>query len=148
VHALILALHEDEKHSANVVESLEKSGHTVLLRKNFNDAIDVLKDTHVDLIISDVHLQNGGNVFDFVRWVKDNPETSQTPFVMFSSDPTPMAKFFDDGLRTSARLLGVALYLTMDKFDGEQFGQQINSLLASQSQSQSQSQAQSHKDNL
>ncbi|MBU6452936.1 MAG: hypothetical protein KGS72_14220 [Cyanobacteria bacterium REEB67] len=109
----------------------------MLLRKNFKDAIDVLKDTHVDLIISDVHLQNGGNVFDFVRWVKKNPDTARTPFVMFSSDPTPTAKFFDDGLRTSARLLGVALYLTMEKFDSDQFRQQIDSLLSSQAQKDS-----------
>jgi CheY-like chemotaxis protein len=134
VHALILALHEEETHSTRVVESLKLSGHNVLLSKNFSDAIKLLQSQHVDLIISDVHLENGGDVFDFLRWVKQNPSTKDTPFVLFSSEPTARAKYFEDGLRTTARVLGASLYLSMDIFDSEEFRKQIESLLPVQEQ--------------
>jgi len=129
VHALILALHEEEINSTQVAESLEQSGHNVLLSKNFTDAISLLESHHVDLIISDVHLENGGNVFDFLRWVKKNPATRDIPFVLFSSEPTSRAKHFEDGLRTTARLLGAVMYLSMEIFDSVEFRKQIDSLL-------------------
>jgi CheY-like chemotaxis protein len=99
--------------------------------KNFPEAIEFLRKQHVDLIISDVHLENGGNVFDFLRWVKENPSTKSTPFVLLSSEPTPRAKFFEDGLKTTARLLGAAKYISMDRFDSEEFRKQIDALLPS-----------------
>ena len=40
-----------------------------------------------------------------------------------------MAKFLDDGLKTSARLVGVAMYITMENFDCDEFRRQIDSLL-------------------
>jgi hypothetical protein len=43
-----------------------------------------LEQEQFDLVISDVHLENGGSVFDFAIWVKKYPKTSRTPFAMFS----------------------------------------------------------------
>jgi len=125
-----LALHEDSQHSNRVAGSLVKSGHTVIECKNFTDAITVLTKKHVDMIISDIHLQNGGNVFDFVRWVKKNPGTMDIPFVMLSVEPSRTAKYVEDGLRTTARLLGVRKYILMEKFDSEEFREHIDLLLA------------------
>jgi len=82
------------------------------------------------MIISDIHLQNGGNVFDFVRWVKKNPGTMDIPFVMLSVEPSRTAKYVEDGLRTTARLLGVRKYILMEKFDSEEFREHIDLLLA------------------
>jgi CheY-like chemotaxis protein len=129
VHALVLALHEDDENSQQVAGSLQLSGHNVILSKDFTHAINILKTKHVDLIISDVHLENGGNVFDFLRWVKKNPSTSATPFIMFSSRPSPMAKFVEDGVKTAARVLGAAMFITMEIFDSDEFRKQIDSLL-------------------
>jgi len=129
VHALILTLHEDDENSAQVAESLKQSGHNVLLSKSFPHALRLLAVQHVDLIISDVHLENGGSVFDFLRKVKKNPLTKDTPFVLFSSEPTSKAKFLEDGLRTTARILGASMYITMKVFDPVEFCKQINSLL-------------------
>jgi CheY-like chemotaxis protein len=131
VHALILALHEKERTSTHVVRSLELSGHNVHLAKNFSEAIKFLRNKHVDLIISDVHLENGGNVFDFLRWVKENPSTKSTPFVLLSSEPTPRAKYFEDGLKTTARLLGAAKYISIERFNADEFRKEIDSLLPS-----------------
>jgi CheY-like chemotaxis protein len=129
VHALILALNEDDQNSHQVAESLKLSGHNTILSKNFAHAISVLKNTHVDLIISDVHLENGGNVFDFLRWVRRNPSTIETPFVLFSDKPSAMAKYVEDGLKTAARVLGAAMFITMETFDSDEFRKKIDSLL-------------------
>jgi len=127
VCAQILALLEQDQNSRQVVKSLD--GHNVIAPKNFPDAIRVLQDKHVVLIISDVHLENGGTVFDFLRWVKRNSATCETPFIMFSSHPTVAAKYLEDGIRVSARMLGAAMYITMDPFDSDDFRKQIDSLL-------------------
>lgn len=130
--AQILALLEQDENSALVIESLNQSGHTVLAAANFRDAISMLEAKRLDavvLIISDVHLENGGNVFDFLKWIRKNPQTEHTPFVMFSSRPTEAAKYMEDGLRTAARILGTSLYITMNIFDSVEFRRQIDSLL-------------------
>lgn len=129
MHALILALHEEDKNSYQVAESLKRSGHNVIQSQKFTQAISLLQRQHVDLIISDVHLENGGNVFDFLRWVKKNPSTKDTLFVLFSCQPTLKAKYFEDGLRTTARMLGAAMYITMEIFNSDEFRKTIDSLL-------------------
>lgn len=135
MRALILGLLEDGNNSHHVVKSLTQSGHDVDVVDTFTKAMDVFKQPHnIDLIISDVHLENGGNVFDFLRWLKKNPATREIPFVMFSCQPTTMAKYLEDGVRASARTLGAAMYITMDTFDSDEFRKQIDSLLPAQAQ--------------
>ncbi len=129
MHSMVLALNEDDQNSDQVSASLKQSGHSVILSKTFSHAISVLNSHQVDLIISDVHLENGGNVFDFLRWVRNNPSTKDTPFVMFSSRPSSLAKYVEDGVKTAARMLGAQMYLTMEIFDSDLFRKQIDSLL-------------------
>jgi CheY-like chemotaxis protein len=131
MRALILGLLEEDDNAHQVIESLTKSGHAVHAVDTFTKAIAMFTTEHepVDLIISDVHLENGGNVFDFMKWVKRNPRTSDIPFVLFSFHPADRAKYLEDGVKTSARLLGAAKYITMDKFDSDEFRKQIDSLL-------------------
>lgn len=112
------------------MESLAESGHTVHVVDTFTKAMMIFEQPHaIDLIISDVHLENGGNVFDFLRWIKKNPLTKDIPFVMFSSQPTEMAKHLEDGIRTSSRMLGAAMYISMKNFDSDEFRKLIDSLL-------------------
>jgi hypothetical protein len=127
--AAILALLERPEHSEEVVGSLKLSGHSVIACKNFADAMCILRNNQVSLIISDVHLENGGNVFDFLRWVKQSPLNHDTAFVLFSCTPTPLAKYLDDGLKTSSRLLGATKYMAVDRFDAETFRKQIDLIL-------------------
>jgi CheY-like chemotaxis protein len=128
--ARILALLEFDENWQQVVKSLKLSGHEVVACETFLKAISVLqKPLKIDMIISDVHLENGGNVFDFLRWLKNNPFAHNPPLVLFSFQPTKLAKHLEDGVRTSARLLGVAMYITMNSFDSDDFRRQIDSLL-------------------
>jgi CheY-like chemotaxis protein len=128
--ARILALLELDENSQQVVESLTLSGHKVIACNTFTKAFAILQQPlGVNMIISDVHLENGGNVFDFLRWLKLNPVAHGVPLVLFSFRPTELAKYLEDGIRTSARMLGVAMYITMNSFDSDKFRKQIDSLL-------------------
>ncbi len=128
--ALILGLLEECENSHQVASSLMKAGHKVQTVDTFAKAMAMFEQPHeVDLIISDVHLENGGNVFDFLKWVRRNPSTSKIPFVLFSFKPKKLAKYLEDGVKTSARILGADLYITMEFFDSDEFNRTIDSLL-------------------
>ncbi len=108
---------------------LEKAGHEVIFVDSFARAKAVLREHSFDLIISDVHLENGGSVFDFLKWVKSKPILHPIPFVLFSLEPTKMAKYLADGVQTAARAFGAAKYISMDTFDGALFAREIAELL-------------------
>jgi CheY-like chemotaxis protein len=129
VRARVLALLEDDQNTSNVQVSLESAGYEVVVCSTFVAAIQILQDHTFDLIISDVHLQNGGSVFDFLRWVKSHRASSQAKFVLFSFSPTPVAKYLSDSVWTSSRMLGAARYIAMDWFDPDLFCQQIAEVL-------------------
>jgi CheY-like chemotaxis protein len=127
--ALILALLEDHDSANQVKACLEDSGHSVFVVNSFQKALALLSAKKIDLIVSDVHLENGGSVFDFLRAVKKGQWTCEIPFVLFSLKPTPLAKYLADGIRTTARHLGAIKYIEMETFDAAQFQEQINVLL-------------------
>lgn len=127
--ALIIALLEHPVQQTQVSQALKTAGHEVLVVDCFSRARKVLEEHSFDLIISDVHLENGGTVFDFLKWVKSEPNLRQIPFVLFSVQPTKMAKYLADGVRTTARILGAAMYISVESFDSEIFVRQIADLL-------------------
>jgi CheY-like chemotaxis protein len=128
--AQILALIESDENSKVVAASLKSLDCRITICKKFPKAIEILENKACDLIISDVHLENGGNVFDFLRWAKANPLSKNTPFVLLSCHPTKMAKYVEDGVRTTARLLGADLFLTYEHFDASSFCQLIEPLVS------------------
>ncbi|MBU6455107.1 MAG: response regulator [Cyanobacteria bacterium REEB67] len=129
----ILVLLELDENSRQVVNCLSQAGFDVLACQTFTEAMDVL-DQHpkIEMIISDVHLQNGGTVFDFLRWLRASDNHSGTSLVFFSFKPTELAKHLEDGIRTAARLLGVKKYITMDCFDSALFCKKIQLVIAEQ----------------
>lgn len=132
--ALILALLEEHHNGNQVKVCLENCGYKVLVVDTFVKAIALLKHQKIGLIISDVHLENGGNVFDFLRVVKDGRETCEIAFVLFSFQPTPRAKYLADGMRTAMRHLGAVKYIEMDTFNAREFQAQILSLVPAEQQ--------------
>jgi CheY-like chemotaxis protein len=113
---LVTMEHEDQRKL--IGDCLERVGHEVTKVDTFHNAMEILRSADFDLILSDVHLQNGGSVFDFLRWVKGDPHMRATPFVCFSAEPPEVGRYLADGVRTAARALGAARYITMDHFDG------------------------------
>ena len=127
--AKILAMLEHPEAMALIADSLEHFGHVVYKADGFDGAMEILRQREVDLIIGDVHLQNGGSIFDFLRWVKGDPHMRAVPFVCFSTEPPEVPKYLKDGVRTAARALGAAKYMTMEKFDRVSFIAEIDWLL-------------------
>jgi len=127
--AKILVTMEHEVQGKTIRDCLESVGHSVTKVDTFHNAMEVLRTTDFDLIVSDVHLQNGGSVFDFLRWVKGDPYMSAVPFVCFSAEPPEVGKYLSDGVRTAARSLGAARYIIMDHFESPAFLQEIEWLL-------------------
>ncbi len=124
---LVTMEHADQMKLIN--DSLEHFGHRVVKANTFHESMEILRSSDIDLIISDVHLQNGGSVFDFLRWTKGDPHMRAIPFVCFSSEPPEIGKYLADGVRTAARALGAAAYITMEHFDAHIFRQEIEWLL-------------------
>src|SRR6185437_16924825 len=91
--AKILALLEHPEAMELVADSLEHFGHGVYRADKFQDAMEILRQREVDLIIGDVHLQNGGSIFDFLRSVKGDPHMRAVPFVCFSTEPAEVPKY-------------------------------------------------------
>ncbi|MBX9695824.1 MAG: hypothetical protein K2Z81_25790 [Cyanobacteria bacterium] len=127
--ANILVLFEHPEAMKLIVNGLEHFGHLVLKADKFHDAMNILRQQDVDMIIGDVHLQNGGSIFDFLRWVKGDPHLKIVPFVCFSTEPAEVPQYLSDGVRTAARALGAARYVTMEKFDRSAFLAEIDWLL-------------------
>jgi CheY-like chemotaxis protein len=127
--SVILALIEEQDNSLQVRACLEDCGYEVSVARTFVEAITLLNTQEVDLIVSDVHLENGGNIFDFLRVVKKSPRTREIPFVSFSFKPSPTAKYLADGTRTALRYFGASKYIEMETFDFVQFQEQIKGLL-------------------
>lgn len=129
MEAQILVTMEHPEPRTLISNSLEHFGHCVVTTDTFHNAMEILRSKDFDLIISDVHLQNGGSVFDFLRWVKGDPHMRAVPFVCFSAEPPEVGKYLADGVRTAARALGAARYISMEHFDENAFRREIEWLL-------------------
>ena len=127
--AKILVTMEHEFQRKLLKSCLEKVGHEVTSVDTFHNAMEILRASEFDLVISDVHLQNGGSVFDFLRWVKGDPHMHDIPFVCFSAEPPEVGKYLADGVRTAARSLGAARYISMEEFNASLFLREIEWLL-------------------
>jgi CheY-like chemotaxis protein len=127
--AKILVTMEHEAQRKLISDCLEHVGHNVTTVDTFHNAMELLRGTDFDLIVSDVHLQNGGSVFDFLRWVKGDPHMRSVPFVCFSAEPPEIGKYLKDGVRTAARSLGAARYITMEEFVAPTFLHEIEWLI-------------------
>jgi CheY-like chemotaxis protein len=113
----VLALLENYRHAEKIKTSLLGAGHDVLVVNSFPEAKLFLQTHLCDAIISDVHLENGGSVYDFLQWVKSDPRLTHIPFIFLSLEPTTLAKYLQDGVRVAARHLGAAKYINMEEFD-------------------------------
>lgn len=121
----VVALIENKNQAKQLVACLKAVGHDVYVVDRYSSAKEILHSYKSDLIISDVHLENGGSVFDFLQWVKSDPLLSAIPFILLSLEPTKLAKYLGDGVRITARHLGAAKYIVMDDFDPILLGQEL-----------------------
>ena len=81
--ARILVVDDDLPIRELLVSLLTDNGHTVIEAAHGAAALDVLTDTSVDLVISDIMMP----VLDGVRLCRQVKATWQTPFILMSSAP-------------------------------------------------------------
>lgn len=124
--AKILVLQEIKNNSIRLHEALPE--HEIIDFNRATEAMNYLRAAPVDMIISAVHLDES-NVFDFLQWVKGDPNHRDIPFVFFCAEPTEVARYVSSAIISAARVLGATKYITMQKFDREILRQQVNSIL-------------------
>ncbi|CAN5489097.1 hypothetical protein BH10CYA1_BH10CYA1_23960 [soil metagenome] len=125
----LIALLEDEKHEQRIKTCLLSAGHQVIVAHGLVKAKALVLDHACDLILSNVVLENGGSVFDFLRWLKSDPVLRATPFVLLNIQPIDPAKFHTDGLRVTSRHLGAAKYISMEKLDPVRLNAELSKFL-------------------
>ncbi|MBK9280063.1 MAG: hypothetical protein IPM93_18030 [Candidatus Obscuribacter sp.] len=85
------------------------------------DAFCCLKDKNVDLVITRVHLDYG-NLFSFLKALKEDPQLSATPVICFCGMRSKSASLQHDFLMNATRLYGAADYLALEHFcEGDDF---------------------------
>jgi CheY-like chemotaxis protein len=111
----VLVLQEKPENIRNIQEALPDC-ETVVVR-TVDKAFDCLNQGVYHLIISAVHLEYDGSVFDFLKLAKGHPSTRDVPFVFYCSQSSTFARSVRDGLQIAARALGAEKYITMEMFD-------------------------------
>jgi hypothetical protein len=112
--ARVLVLQEKLENIRNIKASLPEC--ELLYVRTIDQAMPLLKND-LDLIISAVHLEYDGSVFDLLKLAKANPATSHVPFVFYCSQSSTFARSVRDGLQIASRALGADKYITMEDFD-------------------------------
>ncbi len=111
----ILILQEKDENVANIRASLPECAFVRV--RTVDEAIPLLERQKFDLIISAVHLEYDGSVFDFLRYAKGNPKTLSVPFLFYCSLSSRFARSVRDGLQIASRALGAEKYITMESYD-------------------------------
>lgn len=124
--AKILVVQEIRKNSVRLHDALPE--HEILDFDRATEAMNYLRSSAVDMIISAVHLDES-NVFDFLQWVKGDPNHRDVPFVFFCAEPTEVARYVSAAIISAARVLGATKYITMKEFDRDALRKQVNSIL-------------------
>ena len=104
MRATILAV-DDIRVNLNLIRStLEPCGFKVIAVETVKEAIELARQNHPDLILSDLHIpQTGG--YQFLEAVKKDPALKEIPFVLMSSSVADPAALADGLAMGAARVL-------------------------------------------
>jgi two-component system cell cycle response regulator len=83
-HCMILAVDNSAINLSLARSILEPLGFDLVTTEDVNDALEVARKLHPDLLLSDVHMPQLDG-FDFIRAAKADPELRSIPFVFISS---------------------------------------------------------------
>lgn len=134
--ARILILQE-EPGPARALQNSLGSRHELLFASSEADALRILAEQSVDLIIARVHLEKT-NIFDFLKTVKKEPKFHDIPFICFCGRHTHASRVFDPVLARSSEALGADKYISADDFlcgshyDFDKIRQAVESFLPEQ----------------
>ena len=83
---------------------LEPCGYTVITATGISEGLSRARQTHPDLILSDVNM-SGGTGYDFIKLVKADPQLHAVPFVFITST------FVDASAQARGLALGAAKFI-------------------------------------
>ena len=129
VMARVVALIENQEMADSLRHCLSDHGCELSLAYSFDSAKALIAEQGCDLIISEVHLENGGSVFEFLEFAKSLPNSSEIPFVLLSVKPSKVANILRDSLLFTASQLGAAKYVSMEEFDCESLVHELRDYL-------------------
>jgi CheY-like chemotaxis protein len=126
----ILALKDRPEYALALKELIEPHGYEVLPVHTVEQALELLQKEEVNMIIVAIHLREG-NVFDFIREVRDSPDEKvrRVPIVCINLNPRLHARYLNDSLRISAKALGANKFITMEPYDPILLWSEIQTML-------------------
>ena len=126
----ILALKDRPEYALALKDLIEPHGYEVLVVHTIEQPFETLHREPVNMIIVAVHLQEG-NVFDFIRTVRadPNPDIKKLPLICLNLNPRLHARYLNDSLEISAKALGADRFITMEPYDAVALWAQIERML-------------------
>ena len=100
---------------------LTKAGYNVEIVENPLEALEKMKNTKFDLIISDVEMPEM-NGFEFLEKLKTDEMYADIPVIMVSS-------LISDENKKRAKILGAQKYIVKSEFEQDDFQETINKIL-------------------
>ncbi len=88
--ALILVVEDSATQAAALTDLLENSGYTTLVARRAERALEILAETRVDLVLSDV-VMPGMDGYALAKCIREKPEWSELPVVLLTSLTDPLA---------------------------------------------------------
>jgi DNA-binding response OmpR family regulator len=77
----ILVIDDEDNISNAIAKALKKEGFGVITASNYKTAVNIIDNSTLDLIISDVMMPYTGG-FDIVEYVKENPKLKHLPVIL------------------------------------------------------------------
>lgn len=116
----ILVLQEKQQNVLNIRRAVPDCELSIV--DTVESAVALLTQEDFQLIISAVHLEFDGSVFDFLKMCKVQ---ASLPFIFYCSKSSTFARSVRDGLQIAARALGAEKYITMEEFDAQELRDEI-----------------------
>ena len=104
--AKILVLNNDNAFLDLMQEVLGDEGYTVVIRKVWDDAYNVVKDTKPDLIVVDVLLDTQGKGFELIDLCTLDPDIRSTPILVASTATSLLRERMDAFTRMGIPVIG------------------------------------------
>lgn len=114
--AQILILEQHKRQFQFVKQCVEAKGHKLFWSAKPDEALQSLEKFAFDLIICAVNLDDG-DVFEFLRAVKENKATAAIPFVFCSADQDRTQRFATSVIKAGGQALGARKYILPSSYD-------------------------------
>ncbi len=92
--------------------------HELFFVRDESEAIAILQENAIDLIIARVHLEQG-SVFEFVRRIKHDGSYAHIPLLCFCGRRTQLARQLDASMKKASETFGADGYMCIDQFCSE-----------------------------